>query len=292
MITIMTPTYNRATLLERLYESLLKQKKHDFEWVVVDDGSTDNTKSLIEKFASQSEIKIRYFYQENAGKAVAFNNGVKNSRGELFFCVDSDDFLTDDALEMVESCADYIKRDSIAGILALKQDINGELLGDNFPDGLKHVSIFDLSEKYGCLGEWSLIFKTDILKETLFPNIPDEKFITECVLYDKISKKYDMFLLKEVVTICEYQSAGLTNDIVQCMLKNPTGYKVFYMQRIDMAYTIRGRLRYIIRYNAFKKMSKDISYSYSGKHKVLVKLLDFMGIIGKKYYYMKAKYKI
>ena len=289
MITIMTPTYNRADLLYRLYNSLKNQKNTEFEWLIVDDGSTDDTKYVIEQFVSEKQINIRYIYQENAGKAKAFNNGVRNADGELFLCVDSDDFLADGAIDKILLCGNSLCDDGIAGIAALKEDTAGKMLCDYFPSELKYETTFKLSEKHNLGGEWSLLYKTEILKEYLFPEINGEKFITECVIYDKIAQKYKMFLLNDVITVCEYQQDGLTNNIVENMIKNPTGYKIFYSQRIDMAYTLKKRLGYIIRYNIFRYLSKDRDYDYMGKYRTLVKLFGFVGVIGKIYYRLKLK---
>lgn len=289
MITIMTPTYNRAILLYRLYDSLKRQKTDNFEWLIVDDGSTDDTRSVVENFILEKEINIRYIYQENAGKAKAFNSGLRNARGKLFICVDSDDFLADEAIDKILMCSNYLQSDSVAGIVALKKDIQGNMLCDYFPRELEYETTFRLSEVHRCGGEWSLIFKTSVLKENLFPELDAEKFIGECVIYDKIAQKYKMFLLNEVITICEYQQGGLTSNIVKNMLINPTGYKIFYSQRIDMAYTLKKRLGYIIRYNVFKYMSKDTNYDYTGRYKTLVKLFGFFGVIGKFYYSLKSK---
>lgn len=288
-LTIVTPTYNRANLLYRLYDSLKRQTNPDFEWLIVDDGSTDNTKHVIEQLVLEKKVKIKYIYQENSGKAKAFNIGVRNAKGELFLCVDSDDFLADDAINNILLCGDNLHNDSVAGIIALKKDTKGAMLSNNLPVELKYESTFKLSEFYKCGGEWSLIYKTEVLRKYLFPEIRDEKFITECVVYDKIAQKYKMFLLNEVITICEYQQDGLTNNIVANMLKNPTGYKIFYSQRIDMAYTFKKRLGYIIRYNAFRCLSKDKKYDYAGKYITIVNLFRFVGIIGQAYYKMKDK---
>ena len=293
MITIMTPTYNRADLLKRLYESIIKQGSgENFEWLVVDDGSTDDTGKIIKEFIAEKKISITYLYQENAGKAKAFNSGVRNAKGDLFLCVDSDDFLEDNAVDRILKCSDRIKNEDVAGIIALKKDIDGILLSDMLPQELEYETTFRLSELYKCGGEWSLIYKTDVLRNCLFPEIAGEKFVTECVIYDRIAQKYKMLLLNEVVTVCEYQQDGLTKNIVENMLKNPTGYKIFYGQRIDMAYTLKERLGYAVRYNAFCRLSNDFEYNYRGKHVRLVKALGVMGIIGKWYYVLKARKKI
>ena len=285
----MTPTYNRANLLYRLYDSLKRQTNTDFEWLIVDDGSDDGTRDVVESFVFEKKIDVKYLYQENMGKAVAFNNGVVNAKGELFFCVDSDDFLEDEAVDKILMCVNNLQRDDIAGIIALKKDVDGNMLCDRFPRGLEYESTFKLSKFYKCGGEWSLIFRTSVLRKFKYPEIKGEKFIPECIVYDKIAQKYKMFLLNEVITICEYQQDGLTNNIVANMLKNPTGYKIFYSQRIDMAYTFKKRLGYIIRYNAFRCLSKDKKYDYAGRYVTMVRFFGFIGIIGQAYYKMKDK---
>ena len=287
MITIFTPTYNRSVLLERIYDSLIIQNNKDFEWLIVDDGSMDNTKEVVQKWIDEDKIKIRYIYQKNQGKYVAFNTGVNNANGELFFCVDSDDFLPNNAIELIYKAWSKNTYENIAGIIALKENTNGERLSDALPNSINKSSAYNLAFVHNCRGEWSLIYRTDILRNNLFPVISGEKFITECVVYDKIDLNFELILLNEVLTICEYQSDGLTSSIFSTMLKNPTGYKIFYNQRIDMAYTISERLGYIIRYNAFDILSKDNSFNYNGKYKLLVRMLKPLGWGLTKYYNYK-----
>jgi glycosyltransferase involved in cell wall biosynthesis len=290
LITIMTPTYNRANLLKRLYESLLEQKNTNFEWLIVDDGSTDNTKSLVDKLINKRKIKIRYIFQKNGGKYKAFNTGIEAANGKLFFCVDSDDVLASDVIDLIEMSWHKIKNlQNVSGILALKVDSKGILLSDRIPEGLKLEHLYSLNTIYNIKGEFSLVYKTEILKEYKFPDVSPEKFVGECVLYDQIDKSYKMYIVNSIFTICEYQSDGYTNNIVSNMIKNPTGYKIYYSQRIDMANTLKERISYIVRYNAFAKMSKDKRYMYKGKYSILVKLFSITGVLGKKYYYRKMK---
>ena len=122
MITVFTPAYNRANLLDRLYASLVNQQCKDFEWLIVDDGSSDNTKDVVNSFIQDNKIDIRYIYQDNKGKHVAFNTGVKNANGNLFFCVDSDDFLSDNCISDIVECSECVSNDNIAGIIAKKTD--------------------------------------------------------------------------------------------------------------------------------------------------------------------------
>ncbi len=287
MITIFTPTYNRAHLLPCLYNSLKNQTVCDFEWLIVDDGSVDNTKKIVESWIDENIIKIRYIYQENGGKHVAFNNGVRNAMGELLFCIDSDDYAPSDCVEVIIDCWSNVKNSRVAGIVALKADADGNFLSSVFPENVEETTIFDLASKYKCGGEKAIIYKTSILKENSYPEIEGEKFVTECVVYDNIDRDYVMILLNKVLTIVEYQPDGLTANIFSIMLKNPTGYKIFYKQRIDMAYTLLERIGYIIRYNAFDILCKDKKYNYNGKYKFLVLILKPLGWLLTKYYNYK-----
>lgn len=287
MVTIFTPTYNRAKLLKRIYNSLKYQTNSNFEWLIVDDGSVDDTRTVVQEWIDESIIKIKYIYQENGGKHIAFNTGVKNASGELFFCVDSDDYLPEYCVKEIIDAFNSVKDDKIAGIIGLKTDNDENLLSKIFPVGVTQTTMYELVKKYKCYGEKSLVYKTDILKKYPYPEIENEKFIGECVVYDKIDRNYEMLLLNKILTICEYQPDGLTNRIFINMLKNPTGYKIYHSQRIDMACSLKERIGYIIRYNAFKILSEDNKYDYNGKYNVFVKILKPFGWILTKYYYNK-----
>jgi len=291
MITVFTPTYNRAGLLNRLYNSLISQTSKDFEWIIVDDGSIDDTKEVCQFFIDENIIKIKYFFQENSGKHIAINNGVKNASGELFLCVDSDDMLTNNAIDLLLKTWNSIQNSDLAGIIALKNKMDNSIIGDVFPNSLTKVTTFELSEKYGCGGDKCMIYRTDILKSYPYPQITNEKFVTECVVFDQIATKKSMWLLNESICICEYQINGLTSNIFSTMLQNPIGYKIYYKQRIDMAYTFKQRFGFIIRYNAFNIMSNEDTYNYTGKHKILVSLSKPIGFLIVKYYKIKKRLK-
>lgn len=284
MVTLFTPTYNRAELLDRLYESILRQTNKNFEWIIVDDGSTDNTKDKVVAWIGEKRVSINYIYQENAGKASAHNRAVELAKGDVLCCIDSDDYLTDDAVEIIENNLAEIQDEKICGMLLLKQDFDGNVLGDDFPNGIRYASEFELTDRYKLRGEWSQVYKVSVLRENPYPIFEGEKFVTECVLFDKLSFEYKVLLVNESINYCEYQSDGLTKNIYNGLLKNPTGYKVYYKQRIDLAYSLRKRLSYILRYNAFCSMSDDKEYDYHGKYKFIVKTLGIFGILGKIYY--------
>lgn len=289
MITIFTPTYNRGNLLNRIYESLKAQTVQDFEWLIVDDGSSDNTEEIVNSWICEQAINIRYIRKKNGGKHTAFNMGVQNAEGELFFCVDSDDFVPENCVENILKAWNGTNVGCVAGIIGMKTDTDGKFLCGFFPKAITTSTMYDLAQKHQCYGEKSLIYKTEILKKVPYPEIEGEKFVTECVVYDRIDQEYTMLLLKEVLTICEYQPDGLTGTIFSTMLKNPTGYKIYYKQRIDMAITLKERIGYIIRYNAFDILSGDTNYDYCGKHKLLTMALRPMGWLLTKYYNYKKK---
>lgn len=291
MISIFTPTYNRENLLNRLYQSLLSQTDKNFEWIIVDDGSKDNTKTLVENWISENKITIKYLYQKNSGKHVAFNNGIDLASGQLYFCVDSDDFLPANAVEDIRKLYHHPLYDTTIGILALKSTTDGKLLSNNLPSNINLSTTYDLSLKHKCFGEKTLIYKTDLLKKHRFPVIPNEKFIGECVLYDALDQFGLMLLFDKVITLCEYQEGGLSNSFFKNMLKNPIGYKIYHSQRINLATSFKERFNHAIRYNAFRFMSNDSLYNYNGPHRVLLTLTIPFGILLNFYYILKIKFK-
>lgn len=161
MITVFTPSYNRAYTLPKLYESLCSQTLSDFEWIVVDDCSTDNTKQLIENWHNEDKIKITYFLQpQNGGKHRAINKGVELAAGELFFIVDSDDFLTIDAIEEIQKeWTNLENKDKYAGLCFRRMDHDLKILGKDFPSYRCSGTRFDISYKWNCIND-----KTEILK--------------------------------------------------------------------------------------------------------------------------------
>ena len=125
MITLFTPTYNRVHLLSRLYNSILMQDVIDVEWLIVDDGSIDDTEALIENFQKESIINISYYKKSNGGKHTAINFGLQNAKGELFFIIDSDDVLAENALKNIKIHYQSIKNNNnICGIVGLSQYID------------------------------------------------------------------------------------------------------------------------------------------------------------------------
>lgn len=281
-ITIFTPTYNRADKLKRLYESLKNQTNKNFDWLIVDDGSKDDTKSVVDEFISENIIKINYVYQRNGGKHRAYNKALELAEGDLFFTVDSDDWMKDDSVENILNACKNLKSDE--WLFAYKLDEKGTQLSDNFPESVDVTSADELSNKYNCSGEFSIIFPTALAKKYPFPTFEEENFITESVIYDRIDKDAKLKLLPQAVTVCEYQEDGLSNNLNRIMKNNPAGYCLYFMQRIDMQKSLKGRLITAGKYNCFKMFAKKKACKYDGKYRTDVILSKPLGTLFWLYY--------
>ncbi len=287
-VTVFTPTYNRREKLERLYTNLTKQTCFEFEWLIVDDGSTDETEEFVKQLIDmQNKFSIRYIKKKNGGKHTAYNVGVKEATGDLFVCVDSDDFLEEQAIEKILGLKTKLSDRGINGIIALKKNSKEKLLSNGLPQDVEICRMIDLEQKYNCDGEFTFVFKTDIAKKYLFPEINGEKFIGERVVYDQIDQDGKMYLMNQVLTVCEYCEDGYTQNFMKVVLNNPTGYQIYYSQRIDMSVGFKERIGYVIRYHAFKKMSKNKEYVYRGKRKILVASLYPIGCLAYQLYMRK-----
>ena len=212
--TILTPTYNRAYTLKRLYESLKRQTFQDFEWLVIDDGSIDNTKTLIESFISEKPFfEIVYKYKENGGKHRAINYGVSFARGEMTFLLDSDDWLTDDSLlitDQVEKSISQEDKEKIIGVSGLKVFENNKNIGNTFT-GEYIDTIYMKKGKFGISGDKGEVFYTELLKKYPFPEFDGEKFATERLVWNKMSfDGYKIRYFNKPVQYCEYLPDGLT----------------------------------------------------------------------------------
>ncbi len=229
MITVFTPTYNRAHTLFRLYQSLVEQTFKDFEWLIVDDGSSDDTEQIVNQWIEQKKIDIHYYKQENGGKHIAINQGVVLAQGELFFIVDSDDQLPAKSLEMVLQKYQKIKNNTaVAGIGGRKGKIGGGLVGTQkyYEDVIK--TSLELRLKDNIQGDMAEIYKTEILKQYTFPKFEGEKFCPEALVWQEIDQKYTMLWFSEVIYECEYLEGGLTGAIVKIRKNSPKATSLYY----------------------------------------------------------------
>ena len=225
-ITVFTPTFNREHLLKNCYESLLNQNYKNFEWLIVDDGSTDETEELVKEWADEEKIKIRYFYKKNGGKHSAINLGVNKANSDIFFILDSDDILSHNSLELINQNWKKVESDQFCGITGLSQYKDGAIIGDKFSHNKWEVSFADIYLKYGLKGDKAVCFKTEILKQYPFPEKENIRFVFEAVVWHEMAKKHNVLAINEVLQIVEYQQAGVSDS----------SYRKWYLKSLAFSY--------------------------------------------------------
>lgn len=237
MITIFTPIYNRAYIVRNLYHSLLRQTCYEFEWLIVDDGSTDNIGLLVDEWIrNTSQFEIRFYRQENRGKHAAINYGVRLSKYEAFFIVDSDDYLEKDAVETITRYWKGIGRDGgFAGISGLRKNKYNRIIG-GVPTFAEYIDASNLErENFGLEGDKAEVYKTELLRKFPFPEYENEKFISEAVVWDKLAYEgYKLRWMNKGFVICDYLADGLTARGDKLFIDNPKGWAHYL--RIEFRY--------------------------------------------------------
>ncbi len=240
LLTVFTPAYNRADTLRRLYNSLLDQTEGGFEWLVVDDGSTDGTGKLVQGWAGESPFPVRYFYQGNSGKHVAHNLGAREATGRYFLCLDSDDWLRPDAIATIGR--DVQALDAEAGLLYPKLFAAQNALDTSawFPAGTEVVELSDMRMRYGLVIETAIVFRTEVLRRHPFPTIEGERYIPEESAYFDFRAPELFHVHPDCFYRCEYLDEGLTKNIWSNWCHNPKGTKYALRKRYEIACRYRG----------------------------------------------------
>ena len=264
-LTIFTPTYNRAYCLNKIYESLCVQTNQDFLWLLIDDGSTDNTAELVQQYISEGKIEIKYIIQENAGKHVAHNKAVELCDTELFVCVDSEDFLTNDAIEIILTRYSQYKDNCILGLYLRRVTEDGVAMATPYPQGVRLVGITDLYHRYSFKGDTVIVLKTDLIKAFKFPVFEGERFVTERVFYNMLNDIAPMVLCEDEIYIAEYLSDGYTKNVERLLLRNPYGTAVDCLFESCYEHGLLKKIKYYAQYLALIKvfgLSKNVFYKY------------------------------
>ncbi len=249
-LTVFTPTYNRAHTLKKVYDSLCAQTERDFEWLVYDDGSVDNTKELLEEWSKENKLpSMRYICQKNVGKTTTHNRAAIEAKGELFVCLDSDDYFREDAVEVLKRSWESGDKSAI-GILAYKVLSTGEVNTQIKNKEVKKTTLKDGYDKYGLTGDTALIFKTDILRKHEFPSFPGEKFIPEAYLYDRLDQEGPYQIVREGIYVCEYLDDGYTANMKKTLYTNYQGYFAYIEQRLKIDKGLKLKYLDSIRYMA------------------------------------------
>lgn len=225
-LTVFTPAYNREDLLPRCYASMKRQTRKDFIWLVVDDGSKDNTADLVKQWQKEEkEFELQYCYKENGGLHTAYNEAIAHIETELCVCIDSDDFMPDNAVELILDQWEKYGSDQFAGIIGLDFDLQGNPLGDCLPG--KSVNLIDLFVgKYNLHdGDRTNVVRTELYKKYAPMKVfPGEKNFNPHYMHLQISKEYDFLVLNENLRYVEYQPDGMSNSILRQYKNSPNSF--------------------------------------------------------------------
>lgn len=273
--TICIPSFNRANTITRTLDSLVAQSFKDFEVVLIDDGSSDNTKDVVEKYVET--LCLKYFYKQNGGKHTALNMGIDNASGQFFLILDSDDFLLTNALEMLyEACIKILEDNSFCGVMfRCKELATGNMIGDTFPTEPFISSYIDfhfgsgMSRRYKDCAE---AIRTDIIKKYRFPENANTKFIPEAYVFDQIGLTYKLWCTNEIAKVVEYQEDGITNNAAH-FKKNVVGYLYYYCLIVDTIIpSIRPKIKVkvIEWYKYWKAVKLDADHKGNRAQKVTV----------------------
>ena len=253
MITVFTPTFNREKEIIRLYNSLCEQEYKNFEWLIIDDGSTDSTGKIVHKMLRENKLNIRYFKQINRGKHVAFNSAIDKCLGDMFICVDSDDYLTSNALLEIHNYYNINnKKDDLCGFVFLKGHNENEPITKYYPkdDKEEYYHDFIINKKFS--GDKCEVFFSKILKMYSFPVFENEKFLSEGFLWSQIGRKYKYLFINKVIYICEYMPDGLTKSGRKLRINNPFGSMHHAEEYMDKSiYSFRVRIKNILLYETY-----------------------------------------
>lgn len=261
MLTIFTPTYNRAYILPRLYDSLLTQTNSDFEWIVVDDGSQDNTADLLRQWSSQGKIRMRHVTQPNGGKHTAINLGVTMAHGELFFIVDSDDRLAPDAVDKVLSHWNVVRDDPrYGGMSGVRVTPDGHRIGGSFPSHILDASSLHLRTRLHVGGDLAEAWRTDLMRRFPFPVFGDERFLTEAYVWDQIACDHILRYTDEPIYICEYLPDGLTAHMTRLRHSNPIGTINYYARYTRMPVPFKEKIKGAVNFWRFAPSAHSLSF--------------------------------
>lgn len=269
-VTVFTPTYNRAYLLPQLYQSLCRQTTKDFEWLVIDDGSADNTNELVNSWILENKIKIQYAYKENGGMHTGHNLAYELIKTPFNVCIDSDDYMPNDAVAIIIEQLQGLDS-NFSGIIGLDADKKGNIIGTPIPESLSSCKLNDLYNKHGVRGDKKLVYRTTLMKKCPpYPEYKGEKFVPldyKCLLLDQ---EYDLKPVNQVLCIVEYQLDGSSLNIFKQYRKNPRGFAFSRLSRIQYGSTFKERFKNAIHLVSSALFARDLSLLVQSRNHILV----------------------
>ncbi|MDR6403234.1 MULTISPECIES: glycosyltransferase family 2 protein [Chryseobacterium] len=239
-ITVFTPTFNREKTLVRLYNSLCSQTSPDFKWIIIDDGSTDNTSAQVEKWIEENKIEIQYYYQKNKGKLAAQILALDYIDTELFTCIDSDDYLPDDGIRKILKFWKDNRKSNSAGIIGLDAYEDGSVAGECLPN-VEESTYSELVDYYKTKGDKKYIFDTAKYKKYLpYPYFENEIFHEVSWIFTLIDQDYKFLISNEIYCIIEYQQDGLSNGLYKRYKSSPKSFIEY--RKMKMKYGINKKV--------------------------------------------------
>lgn len=289
ILTIFTPAYNRAHTLHRTYESLCQQNCKNFIWLVVDDGSQDNTAELVREWQSRDNgFEIRYVFKENGGMHTAHNTAYEHIDTELNTCIDSDDKLAPGAVEKILRKWEQVRNQGYAGIIALDADFDGKVIGKGFPEGMTETTVIGYYAAGGS-GDKKLIYRTDVINQyPPYPVFEGEKYVSLSYKYRLIDQEWKMAVLDEILCNVEYQPDGSTGTMWKQYLKNPRGW--MFWRKVQMQYPESAKRLVIncVHYVSSSILAGDKHFIRESPRKVLTLLCTPVGVLLAAYVKEKA----
>ena len=279
-LTIFTPAYNRAHTISRTYASLCRQTSKDFEWLIVDDGSTDNTRQLVEGWIAEKKISIRYIYQENQGMHGAHNTAYKNIDTELNTCIDSDDWMPDDAVEKIVSFWKEHGSNQYAGIIGLDALEDGTIIGQKFPDALKETTLRGYYEDLKGSGDKKLVYRTSVICNIpSYPLFEGERYVGLAYKYYLIDEQLPLLASNDVYVIVDYQNDGSSRGMWRQYWNNPKGFAFYRKFDMMQTHSWKRKIEDNIHYVSHSMRSRNVSFLQDSPMKWLTFITILPGML-------------
>jgi len=288
-ITVFTPTFNRAYCLHQVYESLCRQTVNDFIWLIIDDGSSDNTKELVQSWVKENKVDIQYHYKTNGGMHTGHNAAYSLIETPFNVCIDSDDFLTDNTIEIILKHTENLTA-NFAGIVGLDADKHGSIIGTRMPDNLLKTKLNELYLIHKVKGDKKLVYRTEVVKKyPPYPEYPEERFVPLDYIPLLIDQEYDLKPVNEVLCIVEYQPDGSSLNIIKQYSRNPKGFAFSRISRIQYGLTLKERFKNAIHLVSCVCFSKEYKMLLKTNHLALVITAIPFGILLNLFIRIKTK---
>lgn len=280
VVTVFTPTFNRAYTLHLCYESLKRQTSKKFVWLIIDDGSTDETADLVQQWILEGVVTIQYHFQNNQGMHGAHNTAYELINTELNVCIDSDDYMTDDAIERIVTFWKEYGNDKYAGIVGLDATPDGSIIGTKLPNHIKASKISDLYAQHKITGDKKLVYRSDLTRKCPpYPIFSGEKYCPLSYKYLLIDQECPLLIMNEILCHVEYLADGSSMNIINQYKRNPRGFLYFRKVAMRFAPTYKDRLRESIHYVSSNLMINNYKFLMESPYKWTTLLAMPFGIL-------------